>query len=447
MIKKIISHSGFKRYFRNTSWLLVEKAVRLFLGLFVGIWLARYLGPEDFGTLNYVISLVGIIAVFGTFGLNGIVIRELVNNPHRRDEVLGSAFILKLFGSLIVLILLYLITIFLSISQEVMLYLFIVVLGSFFTASEVISFYFESKVLSKFIVQVNVVSLIISSVLKIFFILTDRPLIYFISLILFDAIILMFGFFYIYIKQKLSILSWKFDKNLAKHFIKDGWPLIISSVMITVYLRLDQVMIHEMLGAEAVGQYAAAVRLSTAWYFIPAVVASSFFPAILNAYKTDKNLFENRLKSMYTIMIWLAVMIAFPMSFLSDWLIAFLYGSAYSENTKAGTVLMIHIWTAIFVFANMVNNNWYVSKNLQKISMLYTTFGAVFNIILNYFFITSYGIEGAAFATLLSYFIATYLCLLCQSRTRPLFKIFSESIYSFNHLKSWLDSSTEAGKK
>ncbi|MDM5272552.1 flippase [Sulfurovum sp. zt1-1] len=443
-IKNLTSHSGFQRYFKNTSWLLVEKVIRLFLGLFIGIWVARYLGPTDFGTLNYVISLVGIVAVFGSFGLNGIVIRELVNHPSKRDRILGSAFLLKIIGTLLVLVLLSIITLFMSNSNEVNLYLFIVAFAGFFASSEVISFYFESRILAKYIVKVNIVGLILSSLLKIYFILMGKPLVCFIVLVVFDAFILMFGLFYVYIKQKLSVFTWKIDKNLVKNFIRNGWPLIISSVMITVYLKLDQVMIHEMLGADAVGQYAAAVRLSTAWYFVPAVVASSLFPALLNARKVEHSLFLNRLSIMYTIMIWLAIIIAIPMSFLSDWLIVLLFGNAYSE---AGTVLMIHIWTAVFVFANMVNNNWYVAENQQKLSMLYTSFGAILNIIMNYFFITSYGIEGAAGATLLSYFIAVYLCLLCNSRTRPLFKVFTEAIYSFHHLKSHFNTLTGSDKK
>ena len=144
LIKKFTSHAGLKRYFKNTSWLLVDKVSRLFLGLFVGIWVARYLGPTDFGTLNYVISLIGIIAVFGSFGLNGIVIRELVNYPEKRNDILGSSFVLRLIGTVIVCLLLLVVTTFMDNSNKVTLYLFIIAASGFFAASEVVSFYFES---------------------------------------------------------------------------------------------------------------------------------------------------------------------------------------------------------------------------------------------------------------------------------------------------------------
>jgi O-antigen/teichoic acid export membrane protein len=83
------------RYFANTSWLFGEKILRMIVGLFVGIWVARYLGPEQFGLLSYAQSFVGLFTAIATLGLDGIVVRELVKDPSRRDELIGTAFWLK----------------------------------------------------------------------------------------------------------------------------------------------------------------------------------------------------------------------------------------------------------------------------------------------------------------------------------------------------------------
>lgn len=433
MIKKLATHTGFKRYFKNTSWLLVEKVIRMFLGLIIGVLVARYLGPDEFGTLNYVISLVGIIAIIGTFGLDGILIRNLVKDESKRDSILGTAFWLRIFGSFLVFLILYIVVSFTSNDSRTNFFIYIIAGTTIFSAFNVIDFYFQAKVLSKYIVKINILGLFISSGIKIIFILMGAPLIYFIFLITLDSLFLMGGFIYIYVKQKLSIWRWTFDKSIAIQMLKDGWPLIISFVMISVYMKLDQVMIHEMLGNDAVGQYAAGVRLSTAWYFIPSVIASSFFPAIINAKKIDNALYYSRLQKMYNIMIWLAIFIAVPMTFFSDSLIILLYGDAYVE---AGTILMIHIWAGIFVFANMVNNNWYMTENKQLYAMVYTSIGAVVNIVLNYIFILNFGIVGAAIATIISYFVASYLCLLCNIHTRQVFKMFSNSFNLFHHVKN-----------
>lgn len=82
----LIIHRGFRRYFANTSWLFAEKILRMVVGLFVGVWVARYLGPERFGLLSYAQSFVGLFSAFATLGLDEIVVRELVKDESKRDK-------------------------------------------------------------------------------------------------------------------------------------------------------------------------------------------------------------------------------------------------------------------------------------------------------------------------------------------------------------------------
>ena len=204
----------------------------------------------------------------------------------------------------------------------------------------------------------------------------------------------------------LKIQHLRFNKLTAVSLLKDSWPLIFSGMVIAVYMRIDQVMIKEMMNSEAVGQYAAAVRISEAWYFIPMVIASSLFPAIVNAKKQSEELYYARLQKLYDLMVWMAIAIALPMTFLSDWVVNLLYGSQYNQS---GSVLMIHIWAGVFVFLGVAFSKYLTIENLTK-KMFYRTFlGAILNIILNYFLIPKYGIKGAAVATLLSQFVANYV--------------------------------------
>jgi O-antigen/teichoic acid export membrane protein len=247
----------------------------------------------------------------------------------------------------------------------------------------------------------------IGSIVKIALILNEAELIYFAYAVLFESIILALGFIYFYSKQKeLSFASWKFDKNTAKSLLKDSWPLILSAIAISIYMRIDQVMIKEMLGNEAVGQYAAAVRISEAWYFIPVVIASSMFPAIINAKKISEKLYYERLQKLYDLMVWLAIAIALPMTFLSDWVINVLYGAEYNQ---AGDVLMIHIWAGIFVFLGVAVGKYLAVENWTKKYFYRALFGVILNVILNYFFIPIYGVSGAAISTLLGQLVANYI--------------------------------------
>jgi O-antigen/teichoic acid export membrane protein len=159
-------------------------------------------------------------------------------------------------------------------------------------------------------------------------------------------------------------------------------------------------MLQEMIGSEAVGQYSAAVRISEAWYFIPMVISSSLFPAIVNAKKQSEELYYARLQRLYDLMVWMAIAIALPMTFLSDWVINILYGSAYSQ---AGSVLMIHIWAGVFVSLGVARGNWLMVENLQKLSLYFSGMAAVANVIGNLLLIPVYGIYVAAFTSLISF--------------------------------------------
>jgi len=408
----------FKKYFANTSWLMGERILRMIVGLFVGIWIARYLGPEKFGLLSYAQSFVGLFTTIATLGLDGIIIRELVKDESQRDVLLGTAFVLKLIGAVVVLFILAVAVQFTNNNYFTNLLIFIIASAIIFQSFNVIDFYFQSKVLSKFVVFANFISLFLSSIVKIGLILNNAPLIAFALVILFDSIVLSVGFIYFYKKQKFRIKQWKFNSVKARELLKDSWPLILSGVVISIYMKIDQVMIKEILDSKAVGQYAAAVKLSEAWYFIPGVFSGSLFPAIVNFKKINEKLYNQLLQKLYNLMVWIAVVIALPITFLSHWIVQLLYGEAY---TSAADVLSIHIWTGIFVFLGVASGKWFLSENLQIFSFYRTFVGAIINIILNIILIKKYGIYGAAMATLTAQIFATYIFDMLNARTRNMF--------------------------
>ncbi len=401
--KSLKNHPGFVKYAKNTSWLFGEKILRMVVGLFVGVWVARYLGPEQYGLFSYAQSFVGLFVAVATLGLDGIVIRELVKDESKRDILLGTAFRLKLIGAFIVLVFLAIAVNFTSNDHYTNVLIFIIASATIFQSFNVIDMYFQSKVLSKYVVYANVFSLFVSTVIKIILLLMEAPLIAFVWVVLFNSFVLAIGYVYMYVYNHLSFKSWQFDKNIAIGLLKDSWPLILSSIVISIYMKIDQVMIKEMLDSEAVGQYAAAVRLSEAWYFIPMVIASSLFPAIINAKKVSEKLYYERLQKLYDLMVWMAIAIALPMTFLSDWVVNLLYGGQYNQ---AGNVLMIHIWAGVLVFFGVVRHKWILNENLQKYEIYLDIIGAISNIVLNVVLIKylHMGINGAAWATLLSYF-------------------------------------------
>jgi O-antigen/teichoic acid export membrane protein len=408
MIIKLISlknHPGFIRYFKNTSWIMAEQFLRIIAGLFVGIWVARYLGPEKFGLFSYVLAFTAIIGGIAKLGLDGILVRELVNHSEKHDIYLGTAFWLKILGAFLVMGIMAAIVPFTSNDATTNLFIFIITAGMVFQSFEVVEFYFQSQVLAKIISICKVIQLSLSSTIKIYLVLTEAELLYFVLVTAFDSLSLALSYFIAYKLHKNLGFFTHFNLSIAKQLLKDSWPLILSAIVVMIYMRIDQIMIKEMLGEYEVGIYSAAARLSEAFYFIPVLILTSLFPAILNAKKRSEELYKQRLQLLYTFMAWMAIGIALPMTFLADWLIVLLFGQAYQE---AGQVLMIHVWAAIFVFIGVSFGKYLLAENLTKIAFQRTLLGAASNVLLNFWLIPIYGITGAAIATLLAQFIANF---------------------------------------
>lgn len=423
------------KYAKNTSWLMGEKILRMFMGLFVGIWVARYLGPEQFGLLSYAQSFVFLFTAIATLGLDNIVVRELVRDGSRRDVLLGTSFALKLVGSLFILPFLWVAVQFTSNDGYTNVIIFITALATIFQSFNVIDFYYQSTVMSKYVALANTVCLMLSSLMKIILIINHAPLIAFAWMAVFDSVVLAVGLVYFYlIKTKQKLTGWRFDSNIAKQLLKDSYPLIISGVMISLYMRIDQVMIKEMLDTSAVGQFAAAVRISEAWYFVPMALCNSLFPAIANAKKNDSQLYIDRLSKLYAIITWLGLAMGLFVSLFDYYIIDILYGNQYIEAVK---VLNIHIWTGLFVGLGVASNIWLNIENLNHLAMQRTFLGLVTNIVLNFLLAKKYGVVGVAFATLLSQMMATLIFDWFNKKTREQFflKLSSFVAIPFGYLK------------
>ena len=427
-LKKIIAlrkQSNFRKYFANTSWILGERILRMGVSLFVGIYVARYLGPERFGLLSYASSFVGIFAALATFGLDEVVVRELVKTPEQREKILGTSFLLKLVGTLLMWAAILVAIPFTENDFQTNILIIIIAFGVLFQAFNVIDLSFQADVKSKYVVHAQFVQLIISSIVKIILVFNEAPLIWFASVFFLDAIVLALGLVFTYLHNSNKIFSWKWSYETSKNLLHDSWPLIFAGIVVSVYMKIDQLMIKEMLGAKEVGLYAAAVKLSEAWYFIPMAIASSLYPAIINARVFQKEVYYQKIQNLFDLMVWIAVSIALPTTFLSTLVVEFLYGKEYLGSSS---VLIIHIWTGVFVFLGVASSKYLLAENFIKKTFYRTFIGALLNIIMNYYLIRIIGIEGAAISTLVSHFFAAYLYDIFDKDLRNMFIFKTKSL-------------------
>jgi O-antigen/teichoic acid export membrane protein len=407
--------------------MILEKIIRLVLNVFVAIYVARYLGPEQFGILNYAISFVVLFSAFATLGLDGVVVRNLVTRPEERDLTLGTAFGLKLFGSVLLVGFVLLGLQFTSSDSQTKWMVAIIAGGMIFKTVGVVDFFFQATVQAQFNTVSQFCAALLSTLVQIALIQFQASLVWFAVAIVFENFILGIAQFVTYSFRRLSATNWRFDLRCARKLIKDSWPLLLSGIMVMIYMRIDQVMIKEILSYEMVGNYAAAVRLSEAWYFIPMAITASVFPAVMNAKKINGKMYFERLQQLFDLMLWIALIIAIPTTLFSAHAVRILYGEEY---LLAGNVLTIHIWSGVFVFLGVASNKYLLAENLVLVSFFQTAIGCIANIILNLILIPKMGIIGAAWATFVSYGIAV-LCLFWNKRSKLAFGMILKSFFPF----------------
>ena len=401
------------------------------VGLFVGVWIARYLGPEQFGLLSFATSVVGLFGAIAGLGLRGIVVRDIVRDAKSREETLGTAAALHFIGGVLAYGLILGVIFWLK-PEDTLAKALVAILGStlLFRVSEVAVFWFESQVQSKYTVWVQSSAFLIFAAIKVALLINQAPLIAFAWATMVEALLVALLLFVLLDFRGVRLRQLRVTASRAKSLFRDSWPLLISGIAIVVYMKIDQIMLGHLLGNEAVGIYSAAVRISGTWYFIPIMIVASVFPAILEAKKRSQVEYYERLQRLYDLMVLISVGIALPMTFLSAPVVTLLFGESYAES---GSVLAIHIWAAVFVFLGVASDKWFLAENRQILSFQRTLLGAAMNVPLNLFLIPRFGVIGAALATVASQATVAWLFDLIQPETRSMFfmKIRSINIFRF----------------
>jgi O-antigen/teichoic acid export membrane protein len=275
---------------------------------------------------------------------------------------------------------------------------------------------FQAKVEAKYNVKAQLVSSFIAAFLKVAWIFSGQGIIYLMGIYLLDGIMNIIFLWLIYWRNKGEAKSWRFDRGVFGHLLSSGWPLLLSGAAFFVLFKVDQVMIGKMLGEVQVGFYAAAAKLSEVWYFIPGILCTSLFPAIVNAKATGEALYRARLKNFYLLMAGLASTIILPVWLLAKPVILYLFGAEY---LPAIPVLKIHIFSALGMFMSYAVTQYLVTENREKVVFFGNFLAMLVNVGLNFWLIPRLGIVGAAVATLVAYSVLpAYVWISERKRSR-----------------------------
>jgi len=392
---------------------------------------ARYLGPAKFGTLNFAISFVALVGTAASLGLDNIVVKEIVLSESHAPEILGTAFALKICGCIFTpLLAIGAIRLVQPNDHMAILLVSLLAIGLIFQLFDTIDSYFQSKIQSKLTVWAKNTAFLLVAGVRIWFIHIKAPLWFFAAAQVAELALGAMGLILIHRWTGGRLSLWRAKRQRAVALLKQSWPVMLSSMAIMIYMRIDMVMLKVMQGEKAVGLYAAATRVSEVWYFIPMAIVSSVSPAIIRS-RDNPEVYYQRIRKLFSLMTLIAVGIGSGIALGSHWIIHTLYSAAFDS---AGPVLAVHVWASVFVFMGVAQSPWDISENLLTLGFYRTLAGAVANVLLNLVLIPRYAAMGAAIATVISYAIAGVFANAFDLRTRPIFFL---QLKSFLPVKLW----------
>lgn len=386
------------------------------LSLAVSVWVTRYLGPHDFGLLSYSLAFIAFFSWLSDLGLRQITVRELTKYPEKKDQILCTVFVLKIIGAVLSVLLIATSISYLKPDDDLLrLVIWLASLSYILQAFSVIDLFFQSRVLSKYTAMASACSIVATSALKIYFIVAKYSVVYFAMATLFDLLVTGILLTVFFISTGSSIRAWRFNPSLAAELLKYAWPLMISTFLISIHMRVDQIMIERMLSMEQVGIYSIAVRLSEFWLFVPGITVSTVMPYFVTLRETNHALYMVRLQQIFSMMFWLGAIVGLLVVLFGRNIIHFLYGEAFEGAYWA---LVFNIWSGVFVAQGFAVSLWLITENLQIYRLYAQVCAVTVNISANMLLIPVFGVSGAAISTFVTHILSAWVLGLIFRKTR-----------------------------
>lgn len=399
--------SKFKtREFNNIKHLLFSYLLKYIIGLFINIWIVRGLGEENFGIFSYVTSLSGIFSIISSFGLQTVVITSILNSRNREEGlVISNSFLISVLTGIIAAIFQLSFVLYYNFSEKTVILLCLInLIIYFFDTFKILTYYYESKVESAKVAKINNISFIICTFFRVIILYKGLNFYYLAFSYVLDYIITAFFLYFTFPKEIFSLKKIRYNKIMFLNIIYQSLPFLFSGLFINFFMKIDLIMIKNLMNNKQAGIFASSVRLTEIWYFIPGLIQSTFFPSLFGS-KENPELYKRKIIKLYRLMIYFSLFIITITLIFGKFIIIKLFGSSYIEAFEP---LKIHIWALLFVSISVIRNSKLFAMGLSKIFFQITLIGAILNFILCFFLIKKFGVIGASIATVFSYFIISY---------------------------------------
>lgn len=394
------------RHFYNLLWMFSEQSLKIVSAIFVGVYVARYLGPRDFGILSYAVAIVTFFMAFTRLGMESILVRELVVNPYQYKRYMGTAFFLMLLGGIFGILFIALIVNFIEQSAQIKLCISIISMGLIFQAFLVVDYRFQSEIRAKYSSIAKSISLALGALLKIILVHIQAPLVYFALAYMADFIFLAVCLLSVNFLQGNSVFFFSGSIGLVRPLLRGAWPLVLSALAINLYTNVDKIMIKSMLGEEQLGLYAAAVKIYDGIVILPWIVGISLLPYMTKIRSGSVDKYKKSFARLFAFVFWLGISAAIVVYFIGESIIQMTFGREYSGSHS---VLVITTWAVAFAAIGHITSRYFTVEKKENKIFIRTFSALIINVCLNFFLIPAYGIEGAAWATLISLIFSGYI--------------------------------------
>ena len=394
-----------KKVASNAKWIILCKVIQSLLQLVIGMLSARYLGPANYGIINYAKSVVAFVLPVAQLGLNATLVREFIEYPDREDEVLGSSLLVSFCSSVMCIVMVAFTVSALNFGEgDTILVCILYSLSLVFQAIELIQYWFHSKLQSKYPSMMMVVAYVVVSAYKIFLLVSQKSIYWFAVVYSVEYGVVGFSLLAIYLRQGGRRL--RFSVKMAKQLIAGSYPYIFSSMMVTIFQNTDHVMLKMLSGNEENGFYSAAITCASVCSFVYAAIIDSMRPVILTAKKNGSDDYGRNISTLYCIITYLALAQGVFFALFAKPIVLILYGAEYGRTIP---VLQMLVWYVTFAQMGRIRNIWILAETRQKMLWKINLTGAVANVLLNAVLIPRWGAVGAAFASLVTQFFTNFI--------------------------------------
>lgn len=389
----------------NASWLILGKIIQMLISFVVGVLTARYLGPGNYGLINYAGAYISFFSSFCTLGINSVIVKELLDNKGKNGEVIGTALGLRIASSVLSVMTIVAISTVLDYGEH--LTITIVALSSIgviFNVFEVFNYYFQSRLESKKTAISLLCAYVITAAYKVFLLVTDKSVIYFALATSVDYFCIAVAYVLFYVKSRGERLTFSF--KYGKALLSKSYHYILPGLMVSIYAQTDKIMLKQMISETELGYYATAVVLCNMWCFVLSAIIDSMIPPIMESYNQNRETYVRKNKLLYCIVFYVSMMVSVLYTIFGELAISVLYGKEFLPVVNP---LRFVTWYTAFSYLGVARNAWIVCENKQKYLKYIYIAAAVSNVLFNVILIPPLGATGASIASLLAQIITVLI--------------------------------------